>query len=101
MRERQIHPAIFVEVKRHDPHRGRQLFLVEIDGPKWSEFSFARIEIDGSSCLPARNDEVHGAIIIEVRGNNPRAGGRKIERRSRRHVCERAVPIVAPKNIVR
>jgi len=77
MRERQIHPAIFVEVKRHDPHRGRQLFLVEIDGPKWSEFSFARIEIDGSSCLPARNDEVHGAIIIEVRSNNPRAGGAK------------------------
>src|SRR5256885_11482558 len=83
MRERQIHPAIFVEVERDNAHGGRQLLFAEIDAAERREFALARIEIDGSSSLSASDYEVHGAIIIEIRSDDTRTSSRNTKRRFR------------------
>ena len=101
MRERQIHPAVFIEVERHHTHRRRQLLFVEIDAAERREFPFAGIAIDRSSCLPARDDEVNCPVVVKISADNPSARGCKTERRLRGHVRECAIAVVAPKNIVR
>ena len=100
MREGQIHPAVFIEVESHYAHRRWQLLLVEIDGAERPEFPFARIEIDRSSRLTARDDEVNGAVIVEIGGYHAGTCSCKTEPRFRRHIREFVIPIVAPKNIV-
>jgi len=100
VREGQIHPAVFIEVESRYTHRGWQLLLVEIDGVERPEFRFAGIEIDRSSRLTARDDEVNCAVIIEIGGYYAGACSCKTESRFGRHIRECVIPIVAPKNIV-
>src|SRR6267378_905289 len=101
MRERQIHPSVLIKIKRHRTHRRWQFFFAEIDAAEGREFPFARIEIDGCSRLPPRDDEVNRAVIVEIGGDNASSRGRKTERGFRGHIRERAIAIAAPKNIVR
>ena len=49
--------------------------------PMRREFSFARIEIDGSSCLPARDDKVNCAVIVKIGGEDTRPRRREPKRR--------------------
>ena len=56
--------------------------------------------MDRSSRRPSRDHEVHRAVIIEIGGDHASSGGRETKRRLRGHIRERAVPIVAPENIV-
>ena len=101
MRECQVHPAVFIKIKRHHTHRRRQLFFIEIAAAQRCEFSFARIEIDRSSHLPARDDEVNCPVVVKIRADNSSARGRNSKRRFRGHIRECAIAIVAPENIVR
>ncbi len=101
MRERQIHPAVFIEVESHHADGWRQLFFVELDAAERREFPFARIEVDGSSLRSSRDHEVHRAVIIKISGDHARARGCNAQRRFHGHICKCAIPIVAPKNIVR
>src|SRR5579864_7781286 len=43
VRERQVHPAVFVEIESNHADRGRKIFFFEIDRGERSEFSFTRI----------------------------------------------------------
>src|SRR5258707_10885560 len=44
MRERQIHPAVFIEIESHHADGWRQLLFAEIDAGERGKFPFAGIE---------------------------------------------------------
>ena len=100
--EGEIHPAIFVEIERDDADGGREIFFFEVDGGgERSEFAFARIDVDGCAGLAAGEDEIDGAIVVEIAGGEASAGGVEVESGFGGDVGEGAVAVVAPENIVR
>src|SRR5262249_10753955 len=78
MGESEIHPAIFVEVKSDDADGERQIFFLEVNCGERCELAFARIEIDRCACGTTGEYEIYGAIVVEVGGDETRAGGVKI-----------------------
>jgi hypothetical protein len=78
MREGKIHPAVLIKVEGDHAYCRRQIFFAEIDTREWLEFSLTGIEVDGSSLPASGDDEVYGAVVVEIRGNDASACGRKI-----------------------
>ena len=98
--ECEIHPAIFVEVEGDHADSRRQIFFFEIYRGEWREFSFAGIEENRRAVTAARENEIDGAVVVEIRCDEARAGGVEVEGAFGGHVGERAVAVVAPKNVV-
>ncbi len=89
-RERQIHPAVLVEVERDDAAGGRRRGRAE--RVQLLERAFARVEQDRR--LLAGQHEVDGAIVVQVARHD--AGRvRDVEAALDGHVRERAVAVVA------
>ena len=65
-----------------------------------SEFAFAGIEVDGGAGWAAGKNEIDGAIVVEVGGDEACAGGVDAERGFGGDVGESAVAIVAPESVV-
>src|SRR6266849_2157143 len=101
MSEGEIHPAVFVEVKGDDADGGRKVFLLEVESGKRSEFAFARIQVDGSAVAAAGENEIDGAVVVEVGRDEASPGGVNAEAGFRRDSRERAVTVVAPEDVVR
>src|ERR1700722_18012 len=101
VREGEIHPAVLVEIEGHDADSGREIFFFEIDRGQRSEFSFARIEIDGCAVGAAGKNKIDGAVVVEIGGDQAGAGGVEAQTGFGRDICERAVAIIAPEKIVR
>src|SRR5579859_2722953 len=99
--EREIHPAVLIEVECNNANCGRKIFFIEVNRGKRSEFSFARIEIDRSAIAPARNDKINRAIVVEIRRHDSSTGSIEAESGFPGNVGESAVAVVAPKNVVR
>ena len=100
MCERQIHPAVFIEIKGHYADRRRQIFFFEIDRWKFCKFAFARVQINCRSTGSAGEDKIDGAIVVEVGGNHARATGDP-QCSFRGHVGKGAVAIISPQNVMR
>ena len=101
MRECQVHPAVFIKIKRHHSHCRRQFLFRKINSREWGELPFPRIQKNGRARRPARNNKINRAVIVEVRRHHTRARRRHPQRGLSRDIRERAIPIVAPQQIVR
>ena len=99
--KRHVHPAVFVEVKNGDADSRRKILLLEINSRQRSEFSFSRVQVDGRAVLPSGDNEINGAVVVEVAGHNACARGGDAERRFRGNIREGAVGVVAPQDVVR
>ena len=99
--ESEIHPAIFIEIKRDDAHSGRKIFFFEVDSSGRREFSLARIEKNRRAVTAAGDHEIDGAVVVEIRGHEACAGGVEAESGFGGDVGKRAVTVVAPENVVR
>ena len=101
VRESEIHPSIFVEIEGDDADSRRQIFFFKIDGGKRRKFSFPRIEIDGRPFRASRKNEIDSAIIVEICGDQTCSGSVEAETAFGGYVCESAIAVVAPQEIVR
>src|SRR5580692_8544293 len=99
--ECEIHPTVFVEIESNDTNGGRKIFFLEIDGRDRGKFPFARIQINRCAVVAACKNEVNSAVVVEIRGDESSACGIEAKTAFGGYVGERAVAIVAPKNIVR
>ncbi len=101
MRERKVHPAVFVEIERDHTDGRRQIFFCEIDAGQRRKFPFARIQINRRAFAAASENEINRAIVVEIGGNQARTGRVDSQPGVGGNVREGAVAVVAPQNIVR
>src|SRR5258706_306831 len=98
--EGEVHPPVFIEIERDDADSRRKIFFCEIDAGQRREFSFPRIQVDRCALAAAGKNKIDGAIIVEIGSDEARAGGVDAKSRFSRNICERAVAVVAPENVV-
>src|SRR5208283_3738249 len=99
VRKRQIHPAVFVEIKGNDANGGRQIFFRKIDPRERLELTFAWIQQNGGALRPTGNDKINGAIVVEVRHGHARARGIQAHGGFLRNVRKGGIPVVAPEAV--
>ncbi len=99
MNARSIQPSLLKSNATTPTAGGRFSFLKSISG-EWREFSFAGIQINRCAVIASRKNKIDGAIVVEIGGDQARAGGVEVETTLSAHVRERAVAVVAPEKIV-
>ena len=75
MREREVHPAVLVEIECHNANSRRKIFVREIDRGQRSEFSFARIQENRGAPSATSKNKINGAVVVEV-GDSDAGPGR-------------------------
>src|SRR5262245_57998066 len=99
MRERKIHPSVFIEIKGDNTGAGRgERRLPGIDRTKRS---FTIVEKRGCGSTPTGEDEIDGAIVVEVRGQCGNAGSVAFETGLLGPIRKRSVAVVPPQNVRR
>src|SRR6516164_2445852 len=96
MREREIHPAVLVEIKRNNSDSRRKIFFGEVNCGKGCELSFARIEVNRGASGAASKNKINGAVVVEVGDDDAGPGRRDAKTGFVRNVGECRVAIVAP-----
>src|SRR5262245_28716064 len=99
MRESQIHPAVFVVIQRDDA-RGRS-GKGGLPHFKRTKRTFAIVQECGGRVAPTGEDEIDGAIVVEIGCQCGNAGSVALQPRLLRPVRERAVAVVAPQRVCR
>src|SRR5260370_14872411 len=101
VRERKVHPTVFIEIECDDADGGWKIFFCEIDAGQRRKLSFARIQVDRCALAAACKNEIDGAIVVKVRGDEAGASCIDAESGFGGNIGEGAVAIVAPENIMR
>src|SRR6516225_3864576 len=96
MREREIHPAVLVEIERNNSDSWRKIRLGEINCGKPRELPFARIEVNRGASGATSKNKIDGAVIVEVRGHD--AGPRRVDAKAGflGNIGEGGIAVVAP-----
>ena len=94
-----IHPAVLVVIKNRNARRRRQLFsLVQ---RLRRILPFARIDIKQWRSATARDRDIHGAIVVEVRQNRRHSCSQSAKTCRISPLGERLVSVVAPQHVRR
>ena len=99
MRNRNIHPAVFVVIEHRNTGCRREFFRI-VQGLR-GIFAFARIHIDQRRSPIPSDRNVHRAVIIEVRQDRRLRLPVPAQTRRFRPFGKRLVPIIPPQNIRR
>src|SRR5262252_8756701 len=100
MREREIHPAVLVEIKRNNSDSWRKIRLGEINCGKPRELSFARLQVNRGTRGATSKNKIDGAVIVEVCGDN--AGPRRVDAKAGflGNIGEGRIAVVAPQFVL-
>src|SRR5215470_4530402 len=100
MREREIHPAVLVEIKRNNSDSWWKIRLGEINCGKPRELSFARIQVNRGASGATSKNKIDGAVIVEVRGDD--AGPRRVDAKAGflGNIGEGRIAVVAPQFVL-
>ena len=101
MRERQIHPAIFVEIERDHSNRWRQSLFRKVNSVERPEFAFAGIQQNRRTPRAACQHKINRAIVIEIGSNHTGSSCFFAQRSFGGNIGKGAVAIVAPHDVVR
>src|SRR6516165_10302561 len=96
MREREIHPAVLVEIERNNSDSWRKIRLGEINCGKPREPSFARIQVNRSTSGATSENKIDGAVIVEVRGDDAGPGRVDAKAGFLGNIGEGGIAVVAP-----
>ncbi len=101
MGESQVHPAVFIEIERHNSSGGQRHVRGRFCGP-WrsgAKCAFALIDEGDGRLLPAGDDEVDGAVVVQIGAERANRRCDAAQRGFLGPVGESPVAIVAPENI--